>query len=250
MASPSIPSAGSPACSSLSDQLQLCSSESPGPAGDTRELPALGVLSSLPRFSATRFGEVDDQELAVRAEWGAPASIQVDLPAAALVMKETVDYSTLHRTLTKRRGRADEGMIDEFRSVLRVMRAAPPEQCKPLLDAVRSWGRQPPEILHANIEHAFAEYPMLSAQGQRMLLEVIVGWNLGNLPNANQHDDYYRIADAILRMPGRPRESLLGRLAAPVRHFDEPGRTNATEGIARAIMRQPRAKDRLEIGAA
>lgn len=236
MPSVSVP-ADSPAGPLFSGLPQQRSNTPQEPVEDATRLVPDGTLALLPRRPAVVARPTDVSEDAVLRP---PTPIRIQLLEADGVVHQSIAYQDLVRAATKLRGQSSESRINVFRAVLRTMRALPPEECESLLKAVGEWTWQPPAAMHANVDHALKECPQLPEDAQRKLLEVIVGWNLSDLPEEHQVDDYYRIVNAIFYLPDdEARKSLLGRLTDPIWRYNDDSQSRALEGIARAMMRKP-----------
>lgn len=209
-----------------------------------RALPVRGRLDVLPRFTAARSGEIVDCE-------ARSAPQHLHRPETGFVMKETIDYRELLRSVTQHGAEPGEGMIEAFQTVVRVVRALmneqdgkpvqteQREQCAVLLRAVGSWVKQPPEVMHANIDRALTECPLLPQDAREMLLRAVVSWDLSSLPEATQADDYYRLDRTIYGLTGTAKFELSGRLSVPVRDFPTDKRWQSWEGISRLTLHIP-----------
>lgn len=215
-----------------------------------RELAAFGRLAPLYRFAVTRSGEVVDCE-AERSAGLVCAPLRSHVPTTSFVTTEAIDYRALLHSVRQHGKEPGPAMSEEFSTVMRVVRAlmteqdgkplspGQREQCALLLDAVGSWSKQPPDMMHANIERALMECSTLPDVARAMLLGAIVKWDLSRLPEAAQAGDYYRLDRMIDSLTGNARFELSGRLSASLRTFDAGARRRSWIGVSGSALGIP-----------
>lgn len=205
--------------------------------GDAQQLVAGGALARLPQRAIVARNAASDDDMPRRP------TINVRLPAADDTVHhgavhEVIGYDQLQQAIASWSQLTDAQWTKTFEIILRARDGVEPEEWIALLKGTDNWRSQPPEVLHANVHYALNEYPELPDDAQRALLEIIVYWNLGDLPQAEQVEDYRRIAQ-ILCDRGRDGEALLGHLMMSARKLEGESRLLAAEGLARATIEMP-----------